>query len=317
MSELLKSVDSRTQLVGQNRFEILMFRLSGRQRFAINVFKVQEVLTLPKMTVMPGAHPNVVGVIHLRGRAIPVYDLAKAIHLKPVPVTEDSTVIVSEYNSAVQAFLVGGVERIVNLNWDSVLPPPSGAGREHYLTAVTQVENEIVEIIDVEKVLAEVQPISSDVSADITADYAPELAKGKTVLMVDDSPTAITQARATLRSLGLVVHACNNGEEGLKLLQKWADEEDGKISEQLLMVITDAEMPVMDGYRFTTEIRQDSRLKDLYVILHTSMSGSFNDAMAEKVGCNAFLSKFKADELAKITIERLKVFADEQEKKVK
>lgn len=314
MSELLKSVDSRTQLVGQNRFEILMFRLSGRQRFAINVFKVQEVLTLPQLTILPGAHPNVVGVIHLRGRAIPVYDLARSIHLRPVPINEDATVIVSEYNSSVQAFLVGSVDRIVNLNWDSVLPPPKGAGREHYLTAVTQVEDEIVEIIDVEKVLAEVQPSRSDVSAEITQDYQPELAAGKTVLMVDDSPTAISQAKATLQSLGLVVHTCNNGEEGLKLLQTWAEEE-SKLHEQLLMVITDAEMPVMDGYRFTTEIRKDNRLKDLYVILHTSMSGSFNDAMAEKVGCNAFLSKFKADELAKVTIERLKNFADAQESK--
>ncbi len=304
MSDLLKSVDSRTNLVGQNRFEILMFVLNGRQKYAINVFKVQEVLTVPRLTVLPGANPVIVGVVHLRGRTIPVYDLGAAIHMKPQQLNEHSTIIVTEYNSSVQAFLVSGVDRIVNLNWDSVKPPPSGAGRSHYLTAVTQVGEQIVEIIDVEKVLAEVVPLSSDVSADLLKTNDVELAKGKTVLMVDDSSTAIMQVKQTLESLGLTLVAAGNGEEGLKLLQQWSQNQ--SVSDKLLMVITDAEMPVMDGYRLTTEIRNDPALRDLYVVLHTSLSGSFNEAMVKKVGCDAFLSKFKPDQLAALAIERLK-----------
>src|SRR3990167_86252 len=240
MAGILDSVNQRTQLVGENRLEILMFRLAGRQLFAINVFKVQEVLQLPKLTLMPQRHPYVCGVVNLRGQTLPVIDLSQAIGMRPIVPGENSTIIVTEYNRSVQAFLVGGVDRILNLNWESILPPPGGAGRQHYLTAITKVDDQIVEVIDVEKVLAEISPMSSKVSG-----------------------------------------------------------------EKLLMVITDAEMPEMDGYRLTTEIRSDPRLKDLYVVLHTSLSGSFNEAMVKKVGCDNFLSKFQPDKLVDMVRQRL------------
>ena len=166
MAGILDTVDQRTQLVGENRLEILMFRLSGRQLFAINVFKVQEVLQLPKLTLIPQRHPVVCGVVNLRGQTLPVIDLSQAIGMRPLVPDERSTIIVTEYNRSVQAFLVGGVDRILNLNWESILPPPGSAGRQHYLTAITRVDEQIVEIIDVEKVLAEIVPMSTRVSAE-------------------------------------------------------------------------------------------------------------------------------------------------------
>ena len=144
MASILDSVNQRTQLVGENRLEILMFRLHGRQLFAINVFKVQEVVRLPKLTLMPQRHPHMCGVITLRGQTIPVIDLAQAIGMRPLLQNENSTVIVTEYNRSIQAFLIGSVERIVNLNWESVQPPPRTAGRQHYLTAITRVDEAIV-----------------------------------------------------------------------------------------------------------------------------------------------------------------------------
>jgi two-component system chemotaxis response regulator CheV len=135
MAGILDSVDQRTQLVGENRLEILMFRLAGRQLFAINVFKVQEVLQLPKLTLMPQRHAYVCGVVNLRGQTLPVIDLSQAIGMRPLQPGPDSTIIVTEYNRSVQAFLVGGVDRIVNMTWESILPPPTSAGRQHYLTA--------------------------------------------------------------------------------------------------------------------------------------------------------------------------------------
>lgn len=170
MAGILDTVDQRTQLVGENRLEILMFRLVGRQLFAINVFKVQEVLQLPKLTLMPHRHPYVCGVVNLRGQTLPVIDLSQAIGMRPLVPGEQSTIIVTEYNRSVQAFLVGSVDRIINLNWESILPPPGGAGRQHYLTAITKVEEQIVEIIDVEKVLAEISPMSTRVSEEKLAD---------------------------------------------------------------------------------------------------------------------------------------------------
>ncbi len=304
MAGILDSVDQRTQLVGENRLEILMFRLAGRQLFAINVFKVQEVLQMPKLTLMPHRHPFVCGVVSLRGQTLPVIDLSQAIGMRPIVPDERSTIIVTEYNRSVQAFLVGGVDRILNLNWDSILPPPGGAGRQHYLTAITKVEEQLVEIIDVEKVLAEIVPYNATITGDRLTDPVLEKARGREVLLVDDSSVALAQLRDTLSQLGLKLHVATDGLKGLNQLKKWADE--GHVmTDKLLMIFTDAEMPEMDGYRLTTEIRNDPRLKDLYVVLHTSLSGSFNEAMVKKVGCDNFLSKFQPDKLVDVIRERL------------
>lgn len=304
MAGILDSVDQRTRLVGQNRLEILMFRLSGRQKFAINVFKVQEVVQLPKMTLMPHRHNSVCGVVNLRGQTLPVIDLSRAIGLRPLVPDERSTIIVTEYNRSIQAFLVGGVDRILNLNWEEVLPPPATAGRQHYLTAITKVEDQLVEVIDVEKVLAEIVPYDTSISPDRLKDPVLERARGREVLCADDSTVALSQLRETLSQLGVTVHTASDGMKGLRKLQAWADAGD-VLTERLLMVFTDAEMPEMDGYRLTTEIRNDPRLRDLHVVLHTSLSGSFNLAMVQKVGCDNFLSKFQPEKLVDVVRERL------------
>ncbi len=304
MASLIDSVDQRTQLVGENRLEILMFRLHGRQLFAINVFKVQEVVRLPKLTLIPQRHPHMRGVITLRGRTIPVIDLAQAVGMRPLVPDENSTVIVTEYNRSIQAFLIGSVERIVNLTWESIQPPPRTAGRQHYLTAITNVDDAIVEIIDVEKVLAEIIPMNTKISAETLSSPVLAKARGREVLIVDDSTVAINQLTDALGQLGLIVHKATDGLKGLRQLQQWADE-GHVLTDKLLMVITDAEMPEMDGYRLTTEIRKDPRLQALYVVMHTSLSGSFNAAMVKKVGCDNFLSKFQPDRLAQVVEERL------------
>src|SRR5476651_1755963 len=275
MAGILDTVDQRTQLVGENRLEILMFRLAGRQLFAINVFKVQEVLQLPKLTLMPQRHPFVCGVVNLRGQTLPVIDLSQAIGMRPLVPGPNSTIIVTEYNRSVQAFLVGGVDRIVNMNWEAILPPPASAGRQHYLTAISKVDDPVL-----------------------------ERARGREVLLVDDSNVALSQLRDTLGQLGVKMHIASDGLKALNKLKAWADS--GQVmTDKLLMIFTDAEMPEMDGYRLTTEIRNDPRLRSLYVVLHTSLSGSFNDSMVKKVGCDNFLSKFQPDKLVDVVRQRL------------
>tara|TARA_R110000764_G_scaffold205004_1_gene290279 strand:- start:76 stop:942 length:867 start_codon:yes stop_codon:yes gene_type:complete len=282
-----------------------MFRLSGMQMFAINVFKVQEVVQLPKLNQMPHRHPSVAGVTHFRGRTIPVIDLSESIGMKPIDRTQPSNLIVTEYNNTVQGFMVGEVDRIINMNWNEILPPPDGTGRQHYLTAITRVNDRIVEIIDVEKVLAEISPYDGTISDDVIDKDLLSLAKGLEVLVVDDSSVALAQCRSTLDFLGITVHEANNGKRGLEQLKKWAA--DGNVvPEKLLMMITDAEMPEMDGYRLTREVREDPALKDLYIVLHTSLSGSFNKAMVQKVGCDDFLSKFQPDKLATLIQDRIR-----------
>src|SRR3990167_6597853 len=167
MAGVMDSVNQRTQLVGQNRLELLLFRLEGNQLYGINVFKVKEVLQCPKLTIMPKSSRVVRGVASLRGGTIPILDLAIATGGTGLEDLKSSFVIITEYNTKVQGFLVRSVERIVNMNWEEIHPPPKGTGRDHYLTAVTRVDNQLVEIIDVEKILAEVAPTSEVISAGV------------------------------------------------------------------------------------------------------------------------------------------------------
>ncbi|MCW8886138.1 MAG: chemotaxis protein CheV [Motiliproteus sp.] len=307
MSRILDSVDQRTRLVGQNRFELLLFRLGRQQLFAINVFKVKEVLKLPQLNALPNSNQFICGVTNMRGQTVPVIDLSAAIGMAPTEITEDSHMVVSEYNGTVQGFLVSDVERILNLDWADVMPPPATAGRAHYLTAITRLDdNTLVEIVDVEKVLAEITPFSTEISSDVMNDEdVNALAVGKEVFVVDDSQTARDQVRRTLEHLGITVYEAVNGSDALEQLNAFV-EQGVDVTEKFMMVITDAEMPEMDGYRLTTEIRNNDHLNGLYIMLHTSLSGNFNLAMVQKVGCNDFLPKFESDKLAAKVLDRVR-----------
>ena len=151
MIGVMDSINELTEIVGQNRMELLLFRLSGlSQRYGINVFKVREVLPCPHLTVMPKLQRFVIGVAHIRGQTLSVIDLAMAIGGKPTADVNKCFIIIAEYNRSTQAFLVSSVERILNMNWNKILPPPKGAGHSNYMTAVTEIDGELVEILDVE-----------------------------------------------------------------------------------------------------------------------------------------------------------------------
>ncbi len=300
MAGVLDSVDQRTQLAGANRLELLMFRLTGSQLFGINVFKVQEVIQCPPLTSVPQANPMVKGIAHLRGKTIPIMDLSMAIGRPPISDLKSSYIIVTEYNRTVQGFLVGSVDRIVNMEWKDILPPPKGAGSAAYLTAVTNVDNTLVEIIDVEKVLDQVMHISTDVAPELTAAQV-VTDKVRHVLVADDSSVARNQIKRALDQVGLECTMVQDGKEALEKLKAWAEE--GDIHEKIGMVVSDIEMPEMDGYTLTAEIRRDPQLKNLYVVLHSSLSGVFNTAMVERVGADMFVAKFHADDLVKAVLK--------------
>ena len=306
MAGVLDAVDQRTQLVGQNRLELLLFRLSGSQMYGINVFKVREVLQCPKLTELPKRNPVVRGIAHIRGGPISVMDMALAMGGAPLENMDDCFVIISEYNMAVQGFLVKGVERIVNLNWKDVHPPPRGTGKNNYLTAVTEVDNKIVEIIDVEKILAEVSPMNEVIGEGIIKEekVAVTVQKKLSVLIADDSSVARKQIKRCVEKLGINTHVVNDGKQALDHLKALVDEGVDP-TDRYVLLISDIEMPEMDGYTLTASIRDDPRLASLHVVLHTSLSGIFNQAMVEKVGANDFLAKFKPDELATLVQNRI------------
>ncbi|CAK4069024.1 MULTISPECIES: chemotaxis protein CheV [Vibrio] len=298
MTGILDSVNQRTQLVGQNRLELLTFRLMGRQRYGINVFKVKEVLQCPKLTSMPNLHPLVKGVAHIRGHTVSVIDLSLAIGGRPTTDVDKAFVVIAEFNRTIQAFLVTSVERIINMHWEAILPPPDGAGKANYLTAVTNIDNELVEILDVEKILAEIAPVDETMDSAISEEIAQvetEKEIVRRILIADDSTVARKQVERAITSLGFEVVAVKDGKEAYEKLVEMAAE--GSIYDQISLVISDIEMPEMDGYTLTAEIRRHADLKNLYVILHSSLSGVFNQAMVERVGANSFIAKFNPDEL--------------------
>lgn len=306
MAGVLDSVNQRTQLVGQNRLELLLFSLGGTQQYGINVFKVKEVLQCPPLNEIPKRNPVVRGVAHIRGGTIPIMDMRHATGSMPLDNISQCFVIITEYNGSTQGFLVKSVERIVNMNWGAIHPPPKGAGKDNYLTAVTQVDNRLVEIIDVEKILAEVSPLPEDVSPEVLQDANTDALVNKHVLIVDDSTIARKQIQKVVQSLGMATTLKKDGKEALEFLEGLIAE--GKDpTQELLMIISDIEMPEMDGYTFTAEIRANPKLAPMHVILHTSLSGVFNEAMVKKVGADDFLAKFHPDELAKRVNQRVKV----------
>ena len=297
MSGILDSVNQRTQLVGQNRLELLLFRLNGRQRFGINVFKVREVLQCPPLTSMPKLNTLVRGVAHIRGQTISVIDLSMATGGRRIEDLSNAFIVIAEYNRSVQGFLLGAVERIINTNWDAIMPPPQGTGRASYLTAVTEVENELIEILDVEKILNEISPLNADVSADVAEGLTTEGKEDKIIFIADDSAVARNQVKKALTTLGLEIELAKNGLEALNRLKEIA-EEYGDVTNRVGVLVSDIEMPEMDGYTLTAEIKNTPQLQKLHVVLHTSLSGVFNQAMVQKVGADDFIAKFHPDELA-------------------
>lgn len=296
MSNIMDSVNQRTQLVGQNRLELLLFRLNSKQRFGINVFKVREVLQCPPLTSIPKLHTIVRGIAHIRGQTISVIDLSMATGGAAIENVSESFIIIAEYNRSVQGFLVGSVERIINTNWDAILPPPKGAGHASYLTAVTEVENELIEILDVEKILNEISPLNTDVSSEIADNVNIIGNEEKIIFIADDSSVARNQVKKALSTLGLPIEVAKNGLEALVRLKEIAAET-GDVTDKVSLLVSDIEMPEMDGYTLTAEIKNTPELHRLQVILHTSLSGVFNQAMISKVGADDFIAKFHPDEL--------------------
>ena len=303
MAGVLDGVNQRTQLVGNNRMELLLFRLTGKLRYGINVFKVQEVIQCPDLTHIPNSHPVVCGIANIRGKTISIIDLGAAVGQAALESVAGRFVIIAEYNRSTIGFLVTGVDRIVNLTWGEIIPPPKASGKEHFLTAVTRVDNELVEILDVEKVLVQIMGERGVVSEAVIAGQTTHATVKRRILVVDDSSVARNQIKRTLERIGIEASMAMDGKQAWDLLNEMANLPE-PVAQQIGMIICDVEMPNMDGYTLTSLIKQDARFNGLYVLLHTSLSGVFNGAMVEKVGADAFVPKFEPNELAMTILRR-------------
>lgn len=294
----MSSQDSNNSGNQDNHLELLLFHLHGEQRFGINVLKVSEVIPCPTLTKLPDSHASVRGVATLRGESISVVDLSQAIGRGRLDKEGDcnGSVIVTEINRTKQGFLVDRVDRIVMRDWKDVLPPPKGLGSRSYASGVTQVEEELIQILDVERIMGEVNHAPVTISEGLASEI-PDEARHQRMLVVDDSAMARSQIIKTLEQLQVPYVTANDGKEALELLKK-ANATDADPGGRINFILSDIEMPEMDGYSLTKALRQDSELSHLYILLHTSLNGAINTERAKQCGADAFLTKFVPDDLA-------------------
>jgi len=313
MSDLLKNIDARTRLAGTNKLEILLFTLGEDQRsgrretFGINVFKVREVMRTPEITVAPEMPDAVEGMVSLRGVLVPVVDLAKYAGLGHGTVRD--IMIVTEYNGHTQGFLVEAVDTILRLDWTQMRVPPDMlvAHMGGLVTAVTELaDNRLVMLLDVEKVLSETTRYDDDLQ--IFKDIKPiENADEFLVVFADDSSVARKQIMQTLDSMGVRYISAINGRKAWEELKKIADSATSakkKVSDVLSLVLTDVEMPEMDGYILTRHIKTDPRFAGVPVVMHSSLSGMSNQQLGLSVGVDEYVPKFEPLRLSQ-TLRRL------------
>ena len=312
MSELLKSIDARTKLAGTNKLEILLFSLGTnsitgrRETFGINVFKVREVMRTPPITSAPEMPASVEGMVSLRGVLVPVVDLAR--YAGVATDTPRSIMIVTEYAGHTQGFLVEGVDTILRLDWSQMKVPPEMLMAEMggLVTAVTELpDGRLVMMMDVEKVLSETTNYDDEV---VYRNIKPLNDPKLTVFFADDSIVARKQITRTLDAMNVKYVSSINGRDAWNELEKiaaYAEASGQEITDLVSLVLTDIEMPEMDGYILTKKIKTDPRFAGVPVIMHSSLSGMSNQQLGKSVGVDEYVPKFEAQKLSETLTRRL------------
>lgn len=313
MSAVLDKIVERTQLAGNNKLEILLFSLGYDQRrqqretYGINVFKVCEVVRVPQLTSAPDMPRAVKGMASLRGQLVPVLDLAE--YAGVATESPRNIMIVTEYNGRTQGFLVENVETIQRLDWGRMRVPPAilTAEKGGLVTAVSELaDKRLLMMVDVEKVLAEMLPQENDL---IYRDIKKvEQASLGTVFFADDSLVARKMLERTLDTMGIRYYGSINGQETWDALEKTAARAavTGRpASDFISLVITDIEMPEMDGYLLTKKIKSNPRFAGVPVIMHSSLSGESNQALGFSVGVDEYVPKMQPKQLSEAVTKYL------------
>ena len=312
MSDLLNSIDARTKLAGTNKLEILLFflgvdqRTGRRESYGINVFKVREVMRTPPITSAPDMPNSVEGMVSLRGALVPVVDLAKYAGISTS--TPRDIMIVTEYAGHTQGFLVESVDTILRLDWGKMRVPPEmlTAQLGGLVTAVTELEDgRLVMMMDVEKVLSETTNYDDEI---MYRSVVPLDRPDITVFFCDDSVVARKQIERTLEAMHVKYTGAPNGramwEELLKMAD-YAETINQPTSNFISLILTDIEMPEMDGYILTKSVKSDRRFNGIPIIMHSSLSGMSNQKLGISVGVDEYVPKFEPQRLAETLARRL------------
>jgi two-component system chemotaxis response regulator CheV len=312
MSELMRRIDAKTKLAGTNKLEILLFTLgedarTGRKEtYGINVFKVREVMRTPQITRAPEMPPAVEGMVSLRGALVPVLDLARyaGVTVQAIP----DIMIVTEYNGHTQGFLVEAVDTILRLDWSRMRVPPEMLVKQTggFVTAVTELtDGRLVMMLDVERILSETTSYDDDLEF---KSLQPLQIRERTILFADDSSVARKQIERTLDALHIRHISAVNGNQAWRELERIAGVAEStkrRANDLVHAVLTDVEMPEMDGFLLTKRIKSDPRFAGIPVIMHSSLSGLQNQHLGLSVGVDEYVSKFEPQKLAEALTRRL------------
>ncbi len=291
---------------GTNELEIIEFLLEFpdtqgelcTQSFGINVAKVREIIRMPELTRYPGLDPNVLGVFNLRDQITPALDLTRLLY-KYENVTPQHKLIVSEFNNLRVGFIVRDVKRIHRLSWTEVEPPDvveNLSVSDSTVIGIVRRGNNMILMLDVEKVVSDINPELglTHVEAD-----AQDLGKGRKVIIAEDSSMIRHLITDRLKAAGFEIVSYHNGQAAWEALQQYAEEvkDPTELREKVDLLITDIEMPMMDGYTLTRNVKENKMLRNLPVVIFSSMITDDARHKGESVGADIQLSKPEIDSL--------------------
>jgi two-component system chemotaxis response regulator CheV len=314
MKSVQQDIDERTNLTNTNKFELLLFRLGGDDKgehselYGINVFKIREIVAMPTVTAVAGAQPNMLGVVNLRGQIIPVMDLPAIVGVKPK--TGLNIMLVTEFARTTQAFAVESVDEIVRLDWSQVLTA-EGSNATGMVTSIARLDGDthgtrLAQVLDVETILRRMVP-SEGKDVDPSTISPLGLKPGSFILAADDSTVARNLIEQGLQAMHAAFVMTKSGKEAwdrLNAIAETCKAEGVDVTERVALVLTDLEMPEMDGFTLTRKIKQDPRFAKIPVVIHSSLSGKTNEDHVKGVGADAYVAKFVAEDLAG-TIQRV------------
>lgn len=273
---------------------MLVFKLTLQQNFAIGTLKVREIVPYMPTTKIPYSHHHVIGTVTIRDLTVPVIDMAAAIGFCPIQEEEykNCYLIVTDCLRTVVAFMVRSIEKIIECDWKSIETPPSSAGHNIFVTGITRYEEKIVQMLDVELLLSKIYPQYENTKIPMLTDIERERLKALNILLVDDSSIARKQLSDALDRINIPYQICKNGSDALDLMKR-----DAEANRPIDLLVSDIEMPGLDGYELAFEVQNDSALNNSYRILHTSLSSEICVDRAHQVGAHEALEKFNAGEL--------------------
>lgn len=273
---------------------LLLFRLSQTQVFALGTLKVRELVPYTQLSKIPQSHPTILGASTIRGHTIPIIDMAAAIGYRPIVPEEREKcyIIITDCQRMIIGFLVRGIDKIIECNWRDIEAPSANLGKNAYLTGVTRFEDQLVQLLDVELLLSKIFPNNPQANRAILTDVQREKLKPMNILLVDDSKVARKQLSDALDMINIPYRVTADGKEALVMMEQAALEH-----HPIDILVSDIEMPGLDGYELAFEVRDNPLTAKAYIILHTSLSSEISVSQAHQVGANEALTKFDAHEL--------------------